>query len=264
MSEIDIETLRSNPALFQIRANRVAVVASFGETSKVTKSLGALVAAFTAQNYETLIVRASDDSIPLEWPDPLPSGATVVRRPNEAYDFGSWAAVINLLPQVRRCEHVLLVNDSLVGPFAPIDDLLDDFEATDADAWGAVVNPQVFAHVQSFFYGFRNATLDDRVMRDFWQDIHAQPEKMDYVWKYELGLNRALFSEGYVVESKFGDRSVGYGNVNPTLDRWRELMIRGFPFVKRALLTDVENPQRASEAVAFTNARFGIDISEWM
>lgn len=264
MTEIALSAVRAKTASVPLQADRIALLASYGSGPTVTRSLAALTAALSSRGYQTILIRASADQRPLEWPGTVPDGVSVVRRANAAYDFGSWSDVLLSMPDITSRDKVLFVNDSLIGPFSSIDPLLDDFETAEADAWGAITNPQVFPHVQSFLYGFRGQTLATPPLREFWAKIRPQVEKMDYVWKYELGLNRVLFSEGFVVESRFGDRSFGYGHVNPTLDRWKELMIRGFPFVKRALLTDEDHPERASEAVAFANDYYGIDIHEWL
>ncbi len=259
MQEIDLD---SGLTQVELLSSRVAVLASYGEIPRVSRSLEEFIRQLDNGGYQVILVRASGDPSPLEWSSPPP--ATVLRRPNAGYDFGSWAAVLNTLPAVRRADHVLLVNDSLVGPFASIQPLLDHFEASSADAWGAVMNPQIRLHLQSFFLGFRDGILDDPPLREFWRSVRPQAEKIDYVVKYEIGLNRALWSEAYATQSAHPYGSLGLPRVNPTLDQWRELLHRGFPFIKRALLTDPENPGRAHQVAAAVKDLYGADVEEWL
>jgi hypothetical protein len=264
MKEINVSELLHDRSFASLAPDKIALIASFGAAERVTRSLLALINAVASRGYQPILIRSANDVRALEWPDIPPADLVVIRRPNVAYDFGSWAAALEMMPQVRTMDHVIFANDSLIGPFASIDTLIDRFESTSADMWGAVTNPQVFPHIQTFLYGFKHQTLNAPVMREFWGGIRVQPEKMDYVYKYELGLNRALYSEAFIVDSSFSDGSLGYGHVNPTLDRWKELIRRGFPFLKRALLTDSTRPERAAEAMAFASDFYGTDIVEWM
>lgn len=260
MRELQLE---AEIAQIEVAKDRVAVMASYGPDSRVTRSVDQFVRQLAEAGYQVLLVRASEDPSPLEWPT-TPAPVEVLRRPNVGYDFGSWAATLNALPALRRAQHVLLVNDSLVGPFAPIAPLLKHFESSTADAWGAVANPQIMPHLQSFFLGFRNGILDDPPLREFWRSVRPQAEKMDYVMKYEIGLNRALWSESYAMQSANPYGSLGLQKVNPTLDQWRELLMRGFPFIKRALLTDPEATARSAEIAETVKAMYGVDIEEWI
>jgi len=260
MRELQLE---SEIAQVEITNDRVAVMASYGSTPRITRSVDEFVRQLADADYQVLLVRASENPSPLEWPT-TPAAAVVLRRPNVGYDFGSWAATLNALPELRRARRVLLVNDSLVGPFAPIAPLLEHFESSTADAWGAVANPQIMPHLQSFFLGFRNGMLDDPPLKEFWRSIRPQTEKMDYVMKYELGLNRALWSESYAMQSANPYGSLGLAKVNPTLDQWNELLMRGFPFIKRALLTDPDGKARAAEIADAVKAMYGVEIEEWI
>ena len=113
----------------------------------------------------TVLVSTAEGGSPLDWVDGRPSGVTVLRRPNLGYDFGSWATALDLLPAIRRAPHVLLVNDSLVGPFAPIDHLLDRFHRSHADVWAHDRHEQLGHHLQSYCLGFREGCLDQPELR---------------------------------------------------------------------------------------------------
>ena len=81
----------------------------------------------------------------------MPDGTTVLRRANVGYDFGSWACVLESLPGVTAAPHVLLVNDSLMGPCAPLTPILNDFAECGAPVWGLSASLQHRSHLQSFF-----------------------------------------------------------------------------------------------------------------
>ena len=215
MRELQLE---SEIAQVEITNDRVAVMASYGSTPRITRSVDEFVRQLADADYQVLLVRASENPSPLEWPT-TPAAAVVLRRPNVGYDFGSWAATLNALPELRRARRVLLVNDSLVGPFAPIAPLLEHFESSTADAWGAVANPQIMPHLQSFFLGFRNGMLDDPPLKEFWRSIRPQTEKMDYVMKFVPVQDAGIYQQDQRQDVAASVRDVE--NPDGLRERWR-------------------------------------------
>lgn len=262
MEEIDITSLTQYAGRLA-HLDRVAVIASFSSYPTVSRSLRELVGELQACGYRVILVRASEDVRPLDWAGTRPLDLLVVRRPNRGYDFGSWASVLNVLPQVRSAEFVLLLNDSILGPFGSIRDVVKNFESSRADVWGSVTNPQILPHLQTFFYGFRRQSLENRVLRRFWRSVRPQASKDEYIWKYEIGLTRILLSEAFVLDSMFAVGAFGPDRVNPTLDRWRELVDGGFPFIKRALVVAPSDEERAAEIAKFVRERYQQNVLDW-
>ena len=103
-----------------------------------------------------------------------PTGLTVLRRPNIGYDFGSWATAIDRYPVIAEARRVLLLNDSLVGPFATIEPLLAKFHASAADVWAVTDTAQFEYHLQSYVLGFAGQTLREPPLQAFWRDIRVE------------------------------------------------------------------------------------------
>ena len=138
---------------------RVAVLAHWATTARLSRSVTTTVSALAGAGYRVVIVSTSDDPAPLDWPDDRPNGVTVIRRPNLGYDFGSWATALDRYPVILEAQRVLLVNDSLAGPFATIEHLLARFHASSADAWAVTDTSQFGYHLQSYILGFPGHTL---------------------------------------------------------------------------------------------------------
>ena len=68
--------------------------------------------------FEVVLVSAAEfeGDRPGGWPD-QPLSASLYRRPNSGYDFGTWSATLAALPQLCRAREVI-PNDSMVGPFS--------------------------------------------------------------------------------------------------------------------------------------------------
>ena len=246
------------------RADRVAVVAHWDPAARVGRSPRALTQALIRAGYLTFLVSTAEGDAPLAWIDGRPSGVAVVRRPNLGYDFGSWATALDLLPAISRAPNVLLVNDSLVGPFGPVDHLLDRFHRSRADVWGLTDTEQLGHHLQSYCLGFREGCLDRPELRAFWQGIRVEVSRDDVIHRYELGLSRVLRHARLSTEAAIeGWRAVD-GDDNPTLIGWRRLLDLGFPFVKRQVLLDPGVCPDGHLVRDELRRRFGIDVDEWL
>ena len=246
------------------RADRVAVVAHWDPAARVGRSPRTLTQALIQAGYLTFLVSTAEGDSPLAWIDGRPSGVAVLRRPNLGYDFGSWATALDLLPAISRAPYVLLVNDSLVGPFGPIDHLLGRFHRSHADVWGMTDTEQLGHHLQSYCLGFRKGCLDHPELRAFWRGIRVEASRDDVIHRYELGLSRVLRRARLSTEAAIeGWRAVD-GDDNPTLIGWRRLLDLGFPFVKRQVLLDPGVCPDGHLVRDELRRRYGIDADEWL
>jgi lipopolysaccharide biosynthesis protein len=189
---------------------------------------------------------------------------TVLRRPNEGYDFGSWAAAMAAREEVLDRPYVLVLNDSLVGPFAPLDEIVADFEQTSADVWGMVESNQFGSHLQSFFRGFRYGVLAEPVMRKFWRDLRVIPDKSALIEAYEFGFTGFLAQHGFSTAQCVHHSDVVGDGLNPTILGWRALLDAGVPFVKRELVRHPDLAPDGGLLPAVVADRHGTDVADWL
>lgn len=264
LDEIMPQVRLHGPRRYLPASDRVAFVASYSPTTVVTRSLAVLVSELERHHYTVVVVRASESRDHLVWPEDIPVKPLVVSKPNIGYDFGSWAAGMSLFPHLLKARHVILANDSLVGPFASLTELMDNFENSSVDVWGATDTTQFVPHLQSYFLGFRNGILAEAPLRQFWTRLRRAKDKQQIIEMYEMGLSKLLFSEGYVTGAWFDhERAVEPGQ-NPAIIGWKRLLDLGFPFVKRELVTNpaiVSNGHRVPGAVM---AIYGEDPRTWL
>ena len=86
------------------------------------------VMALVDAGYRVVVVTTAESPEPLDWGIDRPTGLTVICRPNVGYDFGSWATALHRYPVIADAQRVLLLNDSIVGPFTTIEPLLGKFQ----------------------------------------------------------------------------------------------------------------------------------------
>lgn len=243
--------------------DRVAIVAQFSVGPRQPRSLSEYLRELTRCGYTTVVVSTCEADSPLEFPSGLPEQTMVLRRPNLGYDFGSWATALGCFPELRAIDTVLFTNDSLLGPFEPIDHLLDWAAEPGPDVRGLTASYQFGRHIQSYFLAFRGGILQDRVWRDFFNSVRVEPHKDEVVRAYELGASMLCFGEGYSTDVWVTGPEVGVLNGNPTVDGWKNLIESGFPFLKRTIMTDESTKAHAAEATQYIQRRFATDISLW-
>jgi lipopolysaccharide biosynthesis protein len=252
-----------SPAEFG-QPERVALLVHWSVQPVVSRSLRELVRQFSQHGYRTVIVSAAEFSQPLDWSGMLPPESIVLRKPNIGYDFGSWAVGLGVLPAITRAPYVILANDSVLGPFIDIGPLLAEFEDTIADVWGLTDTRQFSHHLQSYFLGYRNGVLADRPLLEFFAGVRQERSKWEIIKHNELALSSLLHREGYITRSAFrGDDVVDAGS-NPVIAGWRALIARGFPFIKRQIVTDPALAPRGELIAREVQAIFGARIDEWI
>lgn len=260
-------TWASGPRLSEEwRPERVAVIAHWSEDGRCSRSLRTLATEFTECGFEVLVVSANERA-PVgagQWPgggDPV----SLYRRPNSGYDFGTWAAALEGFPGIGAAQEVILANDSMVGPFASLREVVERGLRMHADVWSVTDSRQFGWHPQSFFVGYRGGVLAEPALRNFWRGIRVQESKGSIIRKYELGLGRLLSREGYSAAAVFPCESLVHGRrQNPTIRAWRSLLQAGFPMVKRQLLTDPEVAKDSAEIADDVFARYHTDINDWL
>lgn len=210
--------------------------------------------------------------------------AVIIRR-NIGYDFGAWRDAIDFLhlPQAGT-EEIIFANDSVFGPLSPLRDLLGRLDYGKSDIWSLTESWQLRYHLQSFFLAFGPAALHSGAFKSFWQNVRPVPLKSYVVQAYEVGITQIMLKAGLRCAAVWGyDELIKLASraelekllsaeggktdplqltrklqllrirdsvakrvaLNPTSDLWRQLLISGFPFIKRELLRN--NPTKVRD-----------------
>ncbi|MGK7869817.1 rhamnan synthesis F family protein [Falsiroseomonas sp. E2-1-a20] len=212
--------------------------------------------------------------------------ATIILRRNVGYDFGAWrdALVACSLPRPETTQ-IILVNDSVYGPFRPLGQVLRRIEAAPEPVCGLTDSWQRRYHLQSYFLSFRPEAFRSRAWSTFWTRVLPSRSKEHVVVSYEIGLTQAMLRAGiacaalwpYVdlidqVRQDCGarrlfddvdevraaadqyilDAAKNREAMNPTANLWEKLLDNGFPFLKRELLRS--NPSRVRDVARWRSA----------
>ncbi len=190
----------------------------------------------------------------------------VIERDNTGYDFGSWKAGIESEMPLDGFDELVFANDSVVGPLAPADGLLDRVSALPQDVCGLVANWERGWHIQSWYVSYKCRAFQSEVFARFWASIEPCDSKQDLIERYEVGLTAAMREAGLTLGALYQpprhvslprrlaiwarnaslrepDRSREnlrilwhLRTLNPTHFLWRDLLRSGIPFIKRELI----------------------------
>jgi hypothetical protein len=227
-NDISIECNYAN-----IENQKIAFLAQWSSSVQVPSSTTLLIRELIECGYSVILVSACESLKSLDIDDDIKQKITIIRKPNIGYDFGSWSVAMQFLPKSRNAKDTLVLNDSLIGPFKSITGLLTDIENSPFDVTGITDSVQHRHHVQSYLLHFKNGSFQNHGIKEFWNGVRIQQDKMDVVQAYEIGLTATAQANGFYVGAVFPWNLVGQYWHNPSVDRWQRLLDLGFPFIKR-------------------------------
>lgn len=145
---------------------------------------------------ERLVVVSSSPELSQEGRKALAVHGEVLTRENQGYDFGSWAAGLQHVGEWDAYDRVVLCNDSVVGPFAPLADVLGSHAPSDADFWGITTSREIQPHVQSWFMVYERSALASGAPQRFWSGFEPISDRYRVIRAYEVGASRGFREAG--------------------------------------------------------------------
>jgi GT2 family glycosyltransferase len=253
-SEIFFEVENAN-----LQGNRIAVLAQWSTSERLSDSTEKLIQELLDCNYEVLLVSACESKERIILSPQVLNRITVLRKPNYGYDFGSWSVGLQACPNIKSAEEVLLINDSMIGPFGSLKQILEDARCSPFDITGLCDSIQIHYHIQSFFFHFKNGSLKENSIWHFWTNVSHLQHKDDVIRQYEIGFTEmaakavrlgALYSFN-LTEDRFGAS---------TFNAAKAFIRLGNPFIKRELIRNLSNTQNL-ELRNLVVERFNLDAT---
>lgn len=173
-------------------------------------------------------------------------------RANDGHDFALWAAALRKRPEVWEAETLLFANDSMIPKGPSLKPLLSQLSASPYDVTGLTDSTIGRRHLQSYFIHLNQKALKSQTVRKFWASVLAWQDKSRIIALYEIGMTSKLIHAGLTCGPLYEtDPNRGNWHHNPTIHCWRELIKRGFPFVKTQIIKDATADENITEVVEF-------------
>lgn len=168
----------------------IAIYAHFNSHSRVSEMVLKQLQEIHSAGFETILVSMS----PIESKDELeklrPLVRKVVIRKSFGRDFGAWHDIIQTNQSlIRGAKEILLVNDSLLGPFRSMAPLFNSMRLSGDGLFGLTDSPDYHPHLQSYFLLFRGRSSIDTLLQ-FMSRLKLSFNKTSMIQRGELGLAR--------------------------------------------------------------------------
>ena len=198
----------------------------------------------------------------------------IIHRENKGYDFYGWKTGLEKYPYYNAHAALLLANDSVLGPFFSIKDIITRLENCDADIVGMTDCPNIYPHLQSYFLYCKKSVIASDEFVGFFNQVDVLGFKMAIIRKYEIGFSRLLshrfkLSALYSLESAL-DRipdTEPYterpkNRIDPSSQLWKPLITElKFPFLKKSILTRRGvSIAEVSVALAESDSTYDVDM----
>lgn len=116
----------------------------------------------------------------------------VIWRRNVGYDFGAYKDGIAALGDLGRCDRLLIMNDSVYGPFRPLTEVLQSIDQSQADIWGITDSWDGHYHLQTYFVLFFKEALKSDAFHKFWRHLPYVNSKHWIIRNAEMKLTQKL------------------------------------------------------------------------
>lgn len=172
--------------------------------------------------------------------------AGVYVRENVGFDFAAWAHLLHLIPNRSDWKRLLLINDSLVGPFGGenFHKMIKRVRNSSSDFLGLTQNLYPQWHLQSFFLVFNSSTLQHPFFSNYFARIVSLSSKEDVINVYETKFSQALVDNGLRFEVLFPPAPGLPKFFNDTIKQWEQLLDAGFPYVKASVIRELRGNPR--------------------
>jgi len=202
----------------------------------------------------------------------------VIHRENRGYDFYSWKTGMEEYTQYDEHDGLLLTNDSIIGPFFNLGDIVEQIEHCDADivgltdAWqfGGIFEKNYPGYLQSYFLYCKKQVIKSQAFKQFFSEMRVLYFKLAIVRKYEVGFSSQLGSHFRRAALFSVDRTMKQlqaykrpkEHINLPIRYWRELITEmRFPFLKKSLLTQRRvSLDDLKKVLTETDSRFDLSL----
>ncbi len=194
----------------------------------------------------------------------------IINRENKGYDFYGWKTGLEKYPQYGTHTGLLLANDSVLGPFFSIKDIIAKLENHDAEIVGMTDCFQFHPHLQSYFLYCKKSVIASKEFLGFFDRVNALNFKMAIIRKYEVGFSQllrhrfklsALYNlDNALDRSQYIERPKEW--VEPTLHLWKPLISEfKFPFLKKSIVTKMGvSIEEISTTLAESGSTYDVEI----
>lgn len=202
-------------------------------------------------------------------------------RENIGLDAGGFKDVLTKFmgwKKVLSFDELVLVNDSLFGPFCSMKDIFNAMDEQNVDFWGLSGHSEYSKegvdsfpkHIQSFFITVRSSMLHSSQFKDYWESMPYYNTYNQVVKEYEMQFTHYFSRLGYI-HDVYADIEVN-NSLNPANNYIQYKKIpyelikkRNFPFLKKQQIADdkldEQTQQELYQAIEYIDKYTNYDVN---
>lgn len=177
----------------------------------------------------------------------------VFYRENIGFDAGGFKDALCRLAgwdKVLKYDELVLVNDSMFGPFKPMRDIFVEMGSRAVDFWGLAMHGEgsnnfvgyVQEHIQSYFFAIGSRMLHSREFMEYWENMPYFSSFKETIMRYEVGFTQYFSNLGYtystLADTKSNDSDNYLNNYSQyAMIPYEMVTKRNFPFFKKKPLS---------------------------
>ena len=173
----------------------VTVMAGYARGGTLSAVTRRWICALRQLSTQLVLVFDQDQVAGLEELVEQDSGLICLCERHGAYDFGSYQLGLRIAREQQLLDgatHVLLCNDSVVGPFRDLGPILDAMVQQPEPVWGLTDCQLYTPHLQSYFLLVEKAVMQHHRLVQFFEAVIPQASRHDVIQAYELGFSCLL------------------------------------------------------------------------
>ena len=134
----------------------------------------------------------------------LPYARMVMDRPNWGRDFGGWKDGVQHF-DLSTYDFIYFVNDSIIGPWAPVTKHLDAFERSEAEVFGLTDSAEGMHYIQTYFFGLSAKLYHSAILQRFWGGFKFVNNNKYVIHFGEMMLSKLLLDRQWYIVAPFAE-----------------------------------------------------------
>ena len=123
---------------------------------------------------------------------------TMLKRGNYGWDATAWKdCILKYYGEISKYDEVFLINNSMNYEKLDMEEIVD--LASHYDMYGIFYMHDQSPHIDSYFTGFNNKTINSEDFRNFFNKFPKIRTHIDAVGKYEMAISRYFENKGYKI-----------------------------------------------------------------
>ncbi len=182
-------------------SKRAAIYVSFDANSALQEHVVAQLAALAACGRRVIFI-SNSPALPADIVARVaPYVREVVHRRNFGHDFGAYKDGLARLGNLADLHSLVLMNDSCLGPFSPLQAVEERAEASGHAIFGITENWAHAYHVQTYYVWLTGSLVRSAAFATFWRGLLISQPRSMVIFRGEIRFTQEMLAAGFTAGS---------------------------------------------------------------